>query len=68
MKEGLKHHNFIIREISEEEQVLLIDQEIKMRDEITNFGDVVHLSEEGTDFFIANITRVFLSENLFPKY
>jgi hypothetical protein len=66
VKEGLKRHNSIIRNIAREEQVMLIDIERMnaFSNNSENFGDVCHLSEDGTDVFVKTITDFFLSKDL----
>lgn len=68
VREGLMHLNSIIRNIAREEQVMLIDIEgmDTFRNNPQNFGDVCHLSENGTETFIKIITDFFLSHNLLP--
>ena len=67
VREGIRQNNLIIRAIAREEHVLLIDQEKKLSDNIRMFGDPVHLSENGTDIFVKNITDFFISEGLLPS-
>jgi hypothetical protein len=66
VKEGLRRHNSIIRNIAKEEQVMLID--IERMDAFSNnsqnFGDVCHFSENGTEIFVKTITDFFLSKDL----
>ena len=64
VKEGLSRHNSIIKKIAKEEKVLLIDQESRLCGHPEYFGDVVHLSEIGTDLFVKNIVQFFLKKNL----
>jgi len=67
VRTGLAAHNDIIRRISEEEGVMMIDQANNLGNEVKYFGDVCHLSEEGTDYFISNIINYFISRNLLSK-
>jgi hypothetical protein len=60
VRDGLQAHNKIIREISRTENVVLIDQEHMIGKDLYWFGDVCHLSEEGTDRFINNIVTFFV--------
>ena len=55
VKEGLKKHNLAIRGLAEKHDVLLIDQRSLLGDRPYWFGDVCHLSEEGTERFIEHI-------------
>jgi hypothetical protein len=68
VREGLIRHNSISRNIAREEQVMLID--IERMNAFSNnsqiFGDVCHLSEDGTELFIKTITDFFLSKDLLP--
>ena len=64
VREGLQKHNTIIREISKQYNVLLIDIENLMGNHLRWFEDVCHFSEEGTDEFIQNTTNFFLENNL----
>ena len=68
VKEGLMRHNAIIKKIAREEQVMLIDIEgmDTFRNNPQNFGDVCHLSEDGTEIFIKIITDFFQLYNLLP--
>jgi lysophospholipase L1-like esterase len=59
VREGMHHNNSIIRKVAREEAVPLLDQQGRLGGDISNFGDIVHLSEEGTDHFIANIIEFF---------
>jgi hypothetical protein len=70
VREGLKRHNSIIRNIAREEQVMLIDIErmSAFSNNSRNFGDVCHLSEEGTEIFVKTITEFFLSKDLLPVH
>ena len=67
VREGLRRHNMIIRAIAKKFNIPLIDQETNLSKDISNFGDVVHLSEVGTDRFISAITDFFLSHKFLPK-
>jgi lysophospholipase L1-like esterase len=64
VREGLQAYNKIVREISRTENVFLIDQEYLMGKDPYWFGDVCHLSEEGTDEFIKNIVTFFVERGL----
>ncbi len=59
VKEGLRRHNKVIREISKEHNVLLLDQESLMGKNMRWFEDVCHLSEEGTVRFVRNIAEFY---------
>jgi len=45
--------------------VFLIDQEKLLRKDLVWYGDVCHLSEEGTERFIDNIINFFIELGLF---
>lgn len=64
VRRGLQLHNVVIRELSSEYDVLLIDQESLMGKELLWFGDLCHLSDEGTDRFIRNISDYFSRNEL----
>jgi hypothetical protein len=64
VKEGMSRHNAVIREIADQYDVFLIDQENLMGKDLHLFEDVCHFSEEGTDKFIQNTTNFFLKNNL----
>jgi len=59
VREGIERHNKVIREVSKEMGVLLIDQEALVGKDLRWFGDLCHLSEEGTDLFVQNIKSFF---------
>ena len=63
VRSGLQRNNAIIRRLAAELDVDLIEQDESLRDDPRNFGDPVHLSEIGTDRFIANLTRYFRRES-----
>ncbi len=52
IREGMTRSNDIVRRIAREYQLPLIDLEQSLSADIENFGDVVHLSEIGTDRLI----------------
>jgi hypothetical protein len=62
--EGIRKNNETIRRIASEENAMLIDQDAMLSHDITNFGDVVHLSEEGTDRFVKYVTDLFVRQQL----
>lgn len=64
VKEGIRRHNKVIREISKEHNVLLLDQESLMGKNMRWFEDICHLSEEGTDRFVRNIAEFYLENNM----
>jgi hypothetical protein len=64
VREGLKRHNNILREITKHSNILMIDQEKDLGNNLRWFGDICHLSEEGTDRFIHNITDYFIQHGL----
>ena len=64
VREGLIRHNDIIRRLSEEMNVLVIDQEKLLGKNLRWFGDVCHLSDEGTNFFIKNISEFYIKNGL----
>lgn len=65
VREGLRRHNAVLRDISAKQDCLLIDQENLIGKELHWFGDPFHLSEEGTEKFVGNITEFFLEKILF---
>ena len=67
VREGLQRHNRIVRQIANINNVLLIDQEKPLGESLYWFGDVCHLSEEGTEKFINNISNFFIEHGLFHK-
>jgi hypothetical protein len=67
VSEGVRRHNKVIREVAEEFNVLLLDQEKLLGKNLRWFEDICHLSEEGTDQFVQNITDFYLKNNLFIK-
>jgi hypothetical protein len=58
--EGLRRHNAVVRRLAKEYNVDLIDQEALLGNDLHWFGDVCHLSDEGTDEFIRNIKLYFV--------
>ena len=58
---GLRAHNAAIRAVARRGRVALIDQEQRIGRSLRLFGDVCHLSEEGTEAFVGNIAS-FLRE------
>lgn len=67
VREGLQRHNRVIRQISRENNILLLDQENLIGKNLHWFGDICHLSEEGTDKFIDNIMFFFIENRLFDN-
>jgi lysophospholipase L1-like esterase len=65
VREGLKRHNQVIREIAKQYNVLMIDQEKLMDKDLRWFEDVCHFSEEGTDKFVQYTTEFFSENKLF---
>lgn len=59
VKEGLQRHNKVIREISKEYNVLLLDQENLMGKNMRWFEDVCHLSEDGVNRFVRYIAEFY---------
>lgn len=59
VREGLDRNNKMIRDLAGQLGVPLIDQEALIGKDLKWFGDVCHLSEEGTDRFVENITSFF---------
>lgn len=64
VREGLQANNNTVVQIARGNNVLLIDQERLIGKDLYWFGDVCHLSEEGTDRFIRNITSFFIDNKL----
>lgn len=64
VKEGLRRHNEVIRKISVEEKVSMVDQQKLLGEKIENFGDLCHPSEIGVDRFVANLADLFRREKL----
>jgi hypothetical protein len=62
VRKGLELHNRVVRRLAERHRVPLLDQEHLMGLDLRWFGDVCHLSEEGTDRFIENIAGLFARE------
>jgi GDSL-like Lipase/Acylhydrolase family len=60
VREGLRTHNRIVGQIATANNVLLIDQEKLIGKDLYWFGDLCHLSEEGTERFIDNIVNFFI--------
>lgn len=52
VREGLEKNNEVIRSLSKELELPLIDLDHSLSPDIRNFGDVVHLSESGTERLI----------------
>jgi hypothetical protein len=67
VRAGLEKHNDIIRKVAERQGILLIDQEQLIGKHLQNFGDVVHLSDEGTAKFVSNIAKFFSEKRLFES-
>jgi lysophospholipase L1-like esterase len=67
VREGLKRHNRILKEVASSEGILLLDQEKLMGKELRWYGDVCHFSDEGTDRFIENITEFFIQQSQFSR-
>ena len=57
VREGLDLHNQTIRNLASETQTHLIDLDVYLSSNIENFGDVVHLSEIGTDRLVQAVGR-----------
>ncbi len=66
VRKGLASHNRVVRQLAERHRVPLLDQEHLMGIDLRWFGDVCHLSEEGTDRFIENIAGLFAREGWLP--
>ena len=66
VRKGLESHNRVVRQLAERHRVPLLDQERLMGMDLHWFGDVCHLSEEGTDRFIENIAGLFAREGWLP--
>ena len=64
VKEGIRRHNKVIREIAKDHGTLFIDQENLMGKDLRMFEDVCHLSDEGTETFIQHITEFFQKNKL----
>lgn len=64
VKEGLRRHNNVLRHLSDRRDVEFIDQESLLGKDLVWFGDVCHLSDEGTAKFIDNIADYFVANNL----
>ena len=64
VREGLRRNNEMVREIAASGNVPLIDQEQLIGKDLRRFGDVCHLSEEGTERFVDNIVDFFLRDGL----
>lgn len=62
IREGLRRHNRIIRELAKEYGVPLIDQDRLMPAEGRLFSDFCHLSIPGVDRFISHISNHFKQE------
>ncbi len=67
VRKGLDDHNRIVRGLAERHRVPLLDQERLMGKDLRWFGDVCHLSEEGTDRFIENVAERFAREGWLSK-
>lgn len=59
VREGLARHNLVVHAVAAEHDVALLDQERLMGHEPFWFGDVCHLSEPGTDRFVAFVADFF---------
>lgn len=64
VREGLERINDSIYRVARQEGVKLIDQRTLMGSNLHYFGDVCHLSNEGTDLFIDNIVNFFKIEHI----
>jgi lysophospholipase L1-like esterase len=64
VREGIEEQNRIIRRIARDENVLMIDLDMKLSGNILMFGDPVHPSEKGVDAFVKNITDFLVSNSL----
>ena len=62
VRKGLESNNQVVRRLAKRHRVPLLDQELLMGKDLRWFGDVCHLSEEGTDRFIENIAGLFARE------
>jgi hypothetical protein len=67
VRRSLDARNRIVRRLAERRSVPLLDQERLMGKELRWFGDVCHLSDEGTDRFIENIADRFAREGWLPQ-
>lgn len=67
VREGLEANNGAVSDLARANNVLLIDQKKLMGNDLHWFGDVCHLSEEGTDRFISNIVDFFVDQGLVKK-
>lgn len=65
--EGLQRHNDIIQKISDEREVLLVDQQQALSADIKNFVDPCHFSPEGQRRFITNLVQLFAEQGLFRR-
>jgi hypothetical protein len=68
VKAGLQAHNAIVRRLNRAKSTVFVDQERLLGDSLSNFGDVVHLSEPGTARFIGNIADVFAGSRVFDGH
>lgn len=64
VREGLRRHNAVIRQIAESKGVPLLDQERLMGKDLVWFGDICHFSEPGTGRFVSNLVRFLLDSGL----
>jgi hypothetical protein len=62
VRRALDTRNRTVRQLAERRRVPLLDQDRLVGKDLRWFGDVCHLSEEGTDRFIENIAERFARE------
>lgn len=64
VEQGLRLHNEVVRRVSREMGVPLLDQEALLRGRIELFGDVCHFNEAGTIEVIRNIVDFLVQRSI----
>lgn len=64
VRKGITQINDVIHTLASKKKIFIINQEKLIGENIKYFGDICHLSNEGTDKFIENIIHFFIENKL----